>query len=129
MMRRFVMISCRDFVAKEPRCVCARDANLLDILGIFFAILQCSKQHVLLCPQFESLGHCPRGKQCHLTHRKKRKEKKTISKKDPTTKCEYLLSHRHNHPLFLRIDLPSAALLPNVMPAYIPLNQGARLKR
>lgn len=71
-------------------CVCEEYRFILR--GFFFAILQCSKQHVLLCPQFESLGHCSRGKQCHLTHRRKRTEKKTLVKKDQPIKCEFLFS-------------------------------------
>jgi len=63
--------------------------------------IECSKQHVFLCPQFESTGHCSRGKQCHLTHRRKRNEKKKSKNNEE----------------------PSPPLLPSIMPAYIPLNQ------
>lgn len=104
--------------------MCERGASFYS----FFDILQCSKQHVLLCPQFESLGHCSRGKQCHLTHRRKRTEKKkNLVKKDQPIKCELFLSHTDQHPLLIRIDpLPSSSSssLPNIMPAYIPLTQG-----
>ncbi|CAF4092407.1 unnamed protein product [Rotaria sp. Silwood2] len=73
--------------------------------------IECSKQHVLLCPHFESTGQCPRGKQCHLTHRRKRNENNILKTKSNSSKTD-----------------EQSSLLPNVMPAYIPLNQGSEKK-
>ena len=32
--------------------------------------LQCTKKHVLVCPDFSQSGSCPRGSRCPLKHRK-----------------------------------------------------------
>eukprot|EP00118_Oscarella_pearsei_P012996 m.99421 g.99421 ORF g.99421 m.99421 type:complete len:610 (+) comp37067_c0_seq15:385-2214(+) len=34
---------------------------------------QCTKKHVLECPDFAAKGECPNGKKCKLVHRRKRK--------------------------------------------------------
>ncbi len=83
---------CEDFVqgfcAKGIE-VCLRKKEIF-ILFEFFQNIQCSKQHVLLCPQFESMGHCPRGKQCHLTHRRKRNENKILKTIETSFKWDFL---------------------------------------
>ena len=53
---------------------------------------QCSKQHILLCPQFETTGQCDRGKKCHLTHRRKRQETDPPKKKPDLNKCDDSIS-------------------------------------
>ncbi|CAF3866884.1 unnamed protein product [Adineta steineri] len=71
--------------------------------------IECSKQHVLLCPQFETTGQCTDGKHCHLTHRRKRNETKIVKIKPDSFKTN-----------------EEQSILPNEMPAYIPLNQGVQ---
>ncbi|CAF1230559.1 unnamed protein product [Adineta steineri] len=74
--------------------------------------IECSKQHVLLCPQFETTGQCTDGKHCHLTHRRKRNEIKTVQIKPDSFKT----------------NEEQQSILPNEMPAYIPLNQDVEKK-
>ncbi|CAF1082651.1 unnamed protein product [Adineta ricciae] len=83
------------------------DAQICDdfVQGFCAKGIECPKQHVLLCPQFESTGQCPRGKQCHLTHRRKRSENKLVNLRIPSSK---------------KVDQTESSL-PSVMPAYIPL--------
>lgn len=68
------------------------------------------KKHVLLCPEFESKGQCSRGKQCHLTHRRKR------------------VFNDDNHRPKASFNVEEATSLvenDNALPAFIPLTQGS----
>lgn len=132
MMQKFVKILFKDFVLKESRCVERIYFTCFFRFYIqlnFKLITQCSKQHVLLCPQFESMGRCPRGKQCHLTHRRKRNETNNIKLK---SKWEFYfpIFFVYNSFYFFNIrPVEESSTLPNVMPAYIPLSQGYRKRR
>ncbi|CAF2161240.1 unnamed protein product [Rotaria magnacalcarata] len=81
------------------------DAQICEdfVQGFCAKATECAKQHVLLCPHFESTGRCPRGKHCHLTHRRKRNENNILKIKSKPVEESFLLS--------------------SVMPAYIPLNR------
>lgn len=39
---------------------------------------ECTKQHILDCPEFAKEGSCPRGKRCPLRHRKRRRSKSSL---------------------------------------------------
>ncbi|UJR15538.1 hypothetical protein I4U23_002477 [Adineta vaga] len=58
------------------------DAQICDdfVQGFCAKGNECSKQHVLSCPQFDATGQCPRGKYCHLIHRRKRTDNKFLKK-------------------------------------------------
>ena len=36
------------------------------------------------------MGHCPRGKHCHLTHRKKRDENRILKTKEKSAKWGFI---------------------------------------
>ena len=47
--------------------------------------MQCTKQHVVDCPDFSKGGSCPRGAKCPLRHRKRTKPSSHIAARPPSS--------------------------------------------
>ena len=46
---------------------------------IILVVMQCSKRHIVDCPEFSEQGSCPHGDKCLLRHRKKTEASATIA--------------------------------------------------